>query len=185
MEEKLLEDFGVNKDGINKENIRKEKLESAMRELSTNPFQTTEELIKKIGVDKSSIQKIYSLIQSSPIMRNRIIAGSDYSNQIKVMQELLLDADFWQKSFSGEKVYPREVELHLSKKCNRNCNYCWSKGIDYSEQKELADSEWENLLADLARNGVKRITFSGGKEPLLAPLGPYRPPFPSKVPERQ
>jgi len=58
------------------------------------------------------------------------------------------------------------VNLHVWAKCNLHCAYCYGR---FPERPPfLRGADWSGILDDLANEGVRRVTFSGG-EPTLHP----------------
>ncbi len=89
--------------------------------------------------------------------------------------EILQESKFLESLFKGKNPYPIEVEFHLSRRCNRDCCYCWSRGTDYrsgQSSSSISKQDIFSLLGEFSENGVKRISFSGGKEPLMAEMLP-------------
>ncbi|MEM0465574.1 MAG: radical SAM protein [Candidatus Pacearchaeota archaeon] len=69
--------------------------------------------------------------------------------------------------------YPDTVEFHLTDKCNSKCIYCFNKSNKYNKFKQknknkiLKTSEIFELLKEFKKLNIKKISFSGGGEPLL------------------
>ena len=56
------------------------------------------------------------------------------------------------------------ANIHLTNRCNYDCIFCFSRGIDVSE---LSVDEWKRILNDMiCRREISKINFAGG-EPLL------------------
>ena len=59
---------------------------------------------------------------------------------------------------------PLSVVLELTKKCNLNCDYCYMKDVEVSN--EFTTEQWINIIDKLYDAGVSAVSFSGG-EPLV------------------
>lgn len=58
--------------------------------------------------------------------------------------------------------------MYLTYACNLQCSHCYMYKAT-NHEKPLSFDEYKKLFADLAMQGIKSVTFSGG-EPLLNPL---------------
>ncbi len=66
--------------------------------------------------------------------------------------------------YSIMEIQPTSCNIMITDRCNLRCMMCkqWQK--PYAQ--ELPVEDWEKIIADLQRNGIKNIHFTGG-EPLL------------------
>jgi len=62
--------------------------------------------------------------------------------------------------------YPEHVQFHLTNRCNLNCIFCWKHNYK-KRHKDLSDSKLLRLTEEACDLNPKRITISGGGEPLL------------------
>lgn len=69
-------------------------------------------------------------------------------------------------------TFPITWELDLTNKCNQHCPQCAGGMINQGRpnRDSLTREEAENYIAQLILGGAKAITFTGGGEPLLAPM---------------
>lgn len=75
----------------------------------------------------------------------------DFTDQIK-------------KWLNGEKIIPTWVQLQPTSLCNLNCLFCARR--KYIKDR-LSDEKWLQLTKEVCDMKVKRITITGGGEPLL------------------
>ena len=64
---------------------------------------------------------------------------------------------------------PISCEIDPSNLCNHNCIWCMYDHFRKTKNEIIPDKILFNLIDDLARGGVKSITFTGGGEPLTHP----------------
>ncbi len=72
--------------------------------------------------------------------------------------------------YSGRspRSLPPTVNLHLVASCNMRCRYCYAHFQEERREQLLPLEHVVKTMGDLARNGVRRVTFAGG-EPTLHP----------------
>jgi radical SAM protein with 4Fe4S-binding SPASM domain len=67
-------------------------------------------------------------------------------------------------------IQPIEASLYVTTQCNLNCNYCYIihyyRGIPKSEVKVLTVEDWEHVIDQLYKSGIRILNFIGG-DPLL------------------
>jgi len=77
----------------------------------------------------------------------------------------------------GPRSFAHTVYMHLTNNCNLKCPYCYNKSdreykIKMEKQGRIASilttEESKALIADLVKNGVQHLVFTGG-EPLMRP----------------
>jgi len=61
----------------------------------------------------------------------------------------------------------REVYLHVTHRCARDCRHCYDKGAGHTAG-ELTTAEWTDVIDQCAALGARSFVFIGG-EPLLRP----------------
>jgi MoaA/NifB/PqqE/SkfB family radical SAM enzyme len=67
----------------------------------------------------------------------------------------------------GERVWPLNVEMDLTNRCNAKCQHC---AFAYMRGQEmLAAALAERILGEMAAGGTGAVTFTGGGEPTLHP----------------
>jgi MoaA/NifB/PqqE/SkfB family radical SAM enzyme len=81
------------------------------------------------------------------------------------------------KYLNGEKIYPINIEISPTDKCNAKCEWCFYSGTDHEE--EIAPSIMFSLINELKGMNVKAVTWSGGGEPSLHK---YLPEFIEAIP---
>jgi len=64
-----------------------------------------------------------------------------------------------------QEVLPVTVEIHLTNRCNLNCYYC--SFSDRDKKLEMSGSNAQAAVSEIAKLGVRGITFSGGGEPTV------------------
>ncbi len=66
----------------------------------------------------------------------------------------------------GENIFPLYVEIATTSACNHRCIFC---ALDFMDHKEhlLATQTLCDSLAEMGKNGVKAVMFSGEGEPTL------------------
>lgn len=75
----------------------------------------------------------------------------------------------------GRLTTPLHVRLKPTNHCSHRCQYCCYRNPDLmvsacmAERDQLSRDKLLEIAGDLARMGVKAVTFSGGGEPLLHP----------------
>lgn len=62
--------------------------------------------------------------------------------------------------------YPEHIQFHPTNTCNLNCIFCWRYN-KYQPCKDIPDSKLLRLVDDACNLKIKRITISGGGEPLI------------------
>ena len=71
----------------------------------------------------------------------------------------------------GEKQPPFKMFISPTDRCNLNCIFCPNsvarKERRFKMEDELEDEEWERVVEDALRLGVKHFVVLGGGEPLL------------------
>lgn len=76
----------------------------------------------------------------------------------------------------GKTVYPINIEISPSGKCNANCPKCFysqkSWALKGRDNVFLKESRMEGLINELAGMGGKSISWTGGGEPTLHPSFP-------------
>jgi radical S-adenosyl methionine domain-containing protein 2 len=60
------------------------------------------------------------------------------------------------------------VNLHLERRCNMRCEYCYGQFPERPPMLSIA--RWSEILDELARSGVRRVSFSGGEPTLFRGL---------------
>lgn len=70
---------------------------------------------------------------------------------------------------NGCYVHPITCEIDLSNRCQLNCKFCMYKEQRKEANVDLDYAVYATLIDDLARTGVKSVTFTGGGEPLMNP----------------
>jgi len=81
--------------------------------------------------------------------------------------ELLETTDIKKNVVQKRRVDKKEVRISLTEKCNLNCMFCHSEGLDSSIKRDKIDQDRLSLLlGQLVKNEYTDITFTGG-EPLL------------------
>lgn len=62
----------------------------------------------------------------------------------------------------------KSVNLHLSKRCNAHCKFCFARfaGTD----KEISVADWIRILCALKKAGTEKVTFVGGEPSLYVGL---------------
>ncbi|MBL8683601.1 MAG: viperin family antiviral radical SAM protein [Myxococcales bacterium] len=60
------------------------------------------------------------------------------------------------------------VNLHLERRCNMKCEYCYGQFPERPAMLPIA--RWREILRELARVRVKRVSFSGGEPTLFSGL---------------
>lgn len=60
--------------------------------------------------------------------------------------------------------FVKTIDVAITGTCNLRCKFCW--GVPHEMGSPLATGEWEVILSNLYRFGVRRLVISGG-EPLL------------------
>ncbi len=65
-----------------------------------------------------------------------------------------------------ESVTPEKVDVYLTHHCNLACSFCYYRGFQKKERRDLPLAEWKQLIDELARLKVMRISIYGG-EPLI------------------
>ncbi len=66
----------------------------------------------------------------------------------------------------GKNTSPISCEIDPSNLCNHNCVWCMYKDFRERERSMMPKDIMFNLIYDLAKGGVKSVTFTGGGEPL-------------------
>lgn len=68
----------------------------------------------------------------------------------------------------GKEIFPLNAEVSLTDACNHHCLFC---NFNYMGHKRvsLPEGRMPELAGELARVGVKTLTFAGAGEPLLHP----------------
>jgi MoaA/NifB/PqqE/SkfB family radical SAM enzyme len=96
---------------------------------------------------------------------NLLYAGILKSNNADVQRR---KAEWTLQDFDG--AAPKTAALHLTYRCNLQCDYCYNSKIRYGQlaeqQSELTVQDWEKIITDLIDSGVKEFDITGG-EPLL------------------
>lgn len=67
--------------------------------------------------------------------------------------------------FSMKDIFPNEIVIELTRKCNLDCDFCFNNQ-EGASSGEISKEEIFNLLEDAASFGIEAVRFSGG-EPLL------------------
>lgn len=67
---------------------------------------------------------------------------------------------------NGKKTPPLIAQFHLTNRCNLMCKFC---GISFlqSNTYELPDVRWMKITEDFCEMGIKKLTISGGGEPMI------------------
>lgn len=66
-----------------------------------------------------------------------------------------------------ERVWPLNVEMDLTNRCNAGCRHC---DFRYMHDGAVLPTDLaERVLTDLAEGGTRAVTFTGGGEPTLHP----------------
>lgn len=60
------------------------------------------------------------------------------------------------------KNFPTEYYIHLTYRCNLQCQYCYNKSIRHNNQQEMSVEEWIQII-DKILPYVNRIIFTGGE----------------------
>lgn len=68
-----------------------------------------------------------------------------------------------------ELVYPTQIQIDLTNRCNHKCIYCFSKfTLGHNTENDFVDTSVVfNLLDDAKKLGVKCFHYTGGGEPFL------------------
>ncbi|MEM5829492.1 MAG: radical SAM protein [Candidatus Aenigmatarchaeota archaeon] len=70
------------------------------------------------------------------------------------------------EGFKGKKIYPYEVRISPTNKCNLNCLPCVSRGKPiYRKNKELSTEKYLRIIRESAELGVRMFDICGGGEP--------------------
>ena len=91
-----------------------------------------------------------------------------FLNPYKVLG--ILDTPRRLNEWLSQKRYPVHVKFDLTGACNLRCIFC--SGVKMQASLSPQRIPWvilKTLLPDLAENGCKAVTFTGGGEPLLYP----------------
>ena len=69
----------------------------------------------------------------------------------------------------GELIYPTQIQIDLTNKCNHRCIYCFSKYTigNTFENMYIDTKAMFKLLDDAAKLGIKSFHYTGGGEPFL------------------
>ena len=74
----------------------------------------------------------------------------------------------------GERCNPLYIRIKPTNVCNHNCYYCHYKNPylvldEYKPNDYIPHDKMMEIISDMAKMGVKAVTFSGGGEPLVYP----------------
>jgi len=73
----------------------------------------------------------------------------------------------WQ---DGERIAPISLQIALTRRCNYNCVYCYSKKFQENEPTEITRDVAFRFLDDASEIGVKSIAFISDGESTLSPF---------------
>jgi MoaA/NifB/PqqE/SkfB family radical SAM enzyme len=72
-----------------------------------------------------------------------------------------------------EQVFPLQVHLVPTNRCNQNCQFCayrmhgYSSSQNFEANNHLPENKLLEIIDDLGNHGCKAIQFTGGGEPLV------------------
>ncbi|MBW2044788.1 MAG: radical SAM protein [Deltaproteobacteria bacterium] len=72
-------------------------------------------------------------------------------------------------TLEGKYVPPVTCEIDPSNACPLDCTFCMYAKFRKAHRQDLDWATYLRLITDLARHGVKSVTFTGGGEPLMHP----------------
>lgn len=80
--------------------------------------------------------------------------------------------EIFRKVEERKDPYPVCVEIHPTDVCNQGCEYCFHGGNGFGNSRDrnrfLSAEEYDQLLAELSRLGIRIISISGGGEQFLS-----------------
>ena len=93
-----------------------------------------------------------------------------YSN-LKIFRHM----DILNQIEKGERCNPLYIRIKPTNVCNHNCYYCHYKNSylsldEYNPKDFIPHDKMMEIVEDMAKMGVKAVTFSGGGEPLVYPF---------------
>lgn len=83
-----------------------------------------------------------------------------------IRNEMDLNEEIAGNYLSKGKIYPLQLEIELTRRCNLNCWHCWRNFTDFSGE-ELTDQEILRMIRCFPREHLRRIEFPGAGEPML------------------
>jgi|GEM_PF-1932158 len=102
----------------------------------------------------------------------------DFSNSFKnrnltdtKIDNKKIDKNLDNKNYKGVnkdvnvKIQPRSFVFRVTNRCNLRCKYCASNSsLEVKEkEKEFSTSEWERIIEDCSRLGLRKVAISGGE----------------------
>lgn len=55
------------------------------------------------------------------------------------------------------------IQVNLTYRCNRNCNYCYAKNLIEDYDKDMSVDDFKSLLNWLEKNNIKSLNLTGGE----------------------
>ncbi|UCD55313.1 MAG: tetratricopeptide repeat protein, partial [Candidatus Omnitrophota bacterium] len=129
------------------------------------------EIMSHCRINKNELLKIFEFIRNSDILQELFSRHPIHQGFFHGIRDFLSSREHIQKMLDKEKVFPLSLEVHPSAVCDKRCETCFNiRHLYYDEPREklkpLTVEEWEALVNNAADNGLKKITVSGGLEPL-------------------
>ena len=81
--------------------------------------------------------------------------------------EIVKRINFWSKN---EKQGPVHIQFNPTERCNLKCLFCWQRDSSrVSYENEVSEKRYEELVKEANTLDVKKVTITGGGEPLCRP----------------
>jgi radical SAM protein with 4Fe4S-binding SPASM domain len=134
---------------------------------------------KAIALNKKGYDVFNELIELSkthdgecPYKSEEIISFVGKLNILKILfnnEKDYLAANYTPIYESHKYFKPHKAYLHLTQRCNLNCQYCYNRE-NIGQYKDLSTSEWIRIIEKLHENGFDYIVFTGGEVTLRKDL---------------
>jgi len=117
---------------------------------------------KQLKIEKSLLkEQLFLLLKSEVFFKS----NKKLSKINKEFKNILKKIDQKRKK-EIDKISINTAYIHMTRRCNFNCVYCYNSHLEKNITMELSTKEWINIIKKLANNGLEKINITGG-EPLL------------------
>lgn len=149
--------------------MKDELYDDLIQHMANIPNLTIESICREYGLSNEEMADINCTLKSDRKIMARI--GMNYPRFVEESCKFVTEyANEIEDFLSGKRSYPLIVEVHPGAVCNLNCIFCFSRGDEYTglgkKVNMIPFGVFYEFCADLKRNDVREIWFSGGKEPL-------------------
>ena len=138
--------------------------------------------VAKTNTNTMALFTYYSVPRSYTAIIKRFLGDDPNSEKKKSLRNcimslvdagiLVTEGKLPEKKVSWECVSwypdaPITVAIHVTYQCNLSCDYCYNSNCrTLSNENELDRLQWEKVITELCKCGVKKLDITGG-EPLL------------------